>query len=212
MQLEYSDQEIVALLAEDDKAVFEDLFKHYYAALGRFSLKYVRSEELAEEVVQEVFLYIWEKRHTLRITTSLNAYLYKAVKNRSINQINSQLTRLRINQSFPAESTITPEIEKQIDQPMLQKIVASGVASLPERCGIIFSLSRNSGMTYQEIAKELNLSKKTVEAQMGIALKKLRVYLNTHWDKISIMVLGSGLSTWLLKIIYDLFRGNPFLY
>ncbi|MGI9542494.1 MAG: RNA polymerase sigma-70 factor [Cyclobacteriaceae bacterium] len=209
--MKYSDQEIVVLLSKDDRDIFEYLFRHYYTALNRFSLKYVRSEELAEEVVQEVFLYIWEKRHTLKITSSLNAYLYAAVRNRSISQINAQLTRLRINEEFKAEVTTDPKIEKQIDQPMLKQLVATGIQNLPERCRIIFSLSRNSGMTYQEIAEELNLSKKTVEAQMGIALKKLRIYLNTHWDKITLLLLGLGLHPWFIKIISGLFRGIPVL-
>lgn len=187
--MEYSDQEVVALLANDDKSVFEHLFKHYYAALGRFSLKYVRSEELAEEVVQEVFLYIWEKRHTLKITTSLNAYLYAAVKNRSINQIKSHISKLEVHEDLTYETTAQSSIETEMDYPLLQKLVTKAIETLPERCQMIYNLSRNSGMTYAEIATELDLSKKTVEAQMGIALKKLRTYINSHWDKITLIIL-----------------------
>ena len=87
----YSDPDIVDQLALDNKEVFEYLFRNYYTQLCRFSMKYVREKEATEEIVQDIFLYLWEKRHSLNIHQSLKAYLYTAVRNRSLNYIKSNI-------------------------------------------------------------------------------------------------------------------------
>jgi len=186
-----SDQELLAALAEGDKKVFENLFHQYYTALCRFSLRHVGSQEVAEEMVQEVFLYIWDKRATLNITTSLKAYLYTAVRNQSINRVKSEQSKMMVHSAYSSDRLENQlSAENELDLPVLQKIVAQGIESLPNRCRAIFNLSRNAGMTYAEIAQELNISVKTVEAQMGIALKKLKVHLSNHWDKIITIIVG----------------------
>ncbi len=191
MTLTPSDQELLAALARGDKKVFENLFHQYYTALCRFSLNHVRSEEVAEETVQEVFLYIWDKRETLNVTTSLKAYLYAAVRNRSINRMKSEQTKMMVQNAYASDQAESHlQVENELDLPVLQEIVAQGIEHLPGRCRAIYNLSRNAGMTYAEIAEELELSVKTVEAQMGIALKKLKAHLSHHWDKIVTIIVG----------------------
>lgn len=193
----FSDQDIINRIANSDVEAYELLFHRFYVELCRFSLKYVHNEEVSEEVVQETFISLWEKRKTLNVHTSLKSYLYTAVKNNALNYLNSQFARQDFQRDFFENADLpvnTTQDALVFDE--LQVIVQKAITYLPEKCRIIYLMSRNTGMSYQEIANELGISIKTVEAQMGIALRKLREYLNVHWDVLSILILlNSGLLT-----------------
>ena len=158
-----------------DFSAYEVIFKRYYKELYRFAFTYVRDATIAEEMAQEVFLYIWEKRDNIEIQTTLKTYLYSAVKNKCLNYIKLELPKQQsmadVSEVLLSVSTPNKD-EGENDQ--LKKHIQSAIDALPKKCRKIFILSRNAGMTYEEIAEELDLSKKTVENQMGIALKKLR--------------------------------------
>ncbi len=158
-----------------DLPSYEVIFKKYYKELHRFAFTYVRDPSISEEMAQEVFLYIWEKRRKIEIQTTLKTYLYSAVKNKCLNYIKLELPK---QQSMADISEVMLSVnnprkdEGENDQ--LKRYIQKAIDALPKKCRRIFILSRNAGMTYEEIAEELDLSKKTVENQMGIALKKLR--------------------------------------
>ncbi len=156
-------------------SAYEIIFKRYYKELYRFAFTYVRDATIAEEMAQEVFLYIWEKRHNIEIQTKLKTYLYSAVKNKCLNYIKLELPK---QQSMVDVSGVLLSVDiskrDEGENERLKKKIQTAIDELPGKCRKIFILSRNAGMTYEEIAKGLNLSKKTVENQMGIALKKLR--------------------------------------
>jgi RNA polymerase sigma-70 factor, ECF subfamily len=180
----YTADSLTALLAADDAHAFENLFRTYYTELGRFAMKYLRDKETAEELVQDLFVDLWEKRHTLNITGSVKSYLYTATKNRSLNYLKSKLAQLQqLGDDSSELAAHHSNTESLYDQNELEQIIANGIEALPEKCRIIFQLSRHAGLSYAEIAQELNLSPKTVENQMGTALKKLRSYLEVHWDQ-----------------------------
>ena len=185
----YTDSEIVKELALENRDVFEYLFRTYYSQLCRFSMKYVRQKEATEEIVQDIFLYLWEKRHTLNITQSLKAYLYTAVRNRSLNHIKANMNRVEMGGELSEqEQPIYDPQSEALDPQQLRKEITKAIEMLPPKCRAIFDLSKNAGLTYQEIAEELDISKKTVEAQMSIALKKLRQTLQPSWNKIALML------------------------
>jgi RNA polymerase sigma-70 factor, ECF subfamily len=170
-------------LATDDKGSFNQLIRLYYTVLSRSALKYVRSKEQAEEIVQDVFVSLWERRQTLMITTSLEAYLYTAVKYQSINYLKKKLAKPVFDSDFPASAhPATNDTEDQVACKELARLVTQAIGTLPEKCRIIFDLSRNAGLTYREIAAELNISPKTVETQISIALTRIKAYLGKHWD------------------------------
>jgi RNA polymerase sigma-70 factor (ECF subfamily) len=177
----FSDQEIVAHLANNRVDVFEQVVKHYYPELFKFCLKFVRRKEVAEELVQDVFLYIWEKRHALVINISLKSYLYSSVKHRSINYL-----KLKYNQYTYDDEPLGVLVathgntDESLQYAELDQLIAQAVEALPDKCKIIFNLSRKGELTYREIAEQLHLSHKTVEGQMGIALKKIREYLQRY--------------------------------
>jgi len=186
---EYTDAQLIDRMSHDDKLAFEQIFKSYYAELCRFCLKYVRVETTAEEIVQNIFINIWERRAQIIITSSIKAYLYTAVRNRSFNYIRLQLPKdqkMVPVDNMPIIETDSKEQDMIFDD--LKMHVKTAIENLPTKCRIVFNLSRNSGLTYKEIAEELDISIKTVENQIGVALKKLRVQLRPIWDKVMILV------------------------
>lgn len=187
-----SNQELDVLdrLAKDDRKAFEHLFKTYYTELCRFALRYVREEIASEEIVQEVFINIWERRSELNINSSIKAYLYKAIRNRSFNYIKLQLPKEQKKTDVDVLSTFEADNkEEELLREDLKEYVNEAIDGLPRKCKAIFVLSRNAGMTYKEIAEELDISVKTVENQVGLALKKLREELNPIWEKIMFSIV-----------------------
>jgi RNA polymerase sigma-70 factor (ECF subfamily) len=185
-----SDEEIVKRLKADDNRLFNDLVTKYYTDLTRFALTYVRHKEVAEDLVQDVFVSLWERRYAIQIKTSLEAYLFTAVKYSAINFFNrkfadygNDLELTSLNHPY-ANST-----EELINSNELAKTISEAIHCLPEKCRVIFDLSRNAGLSYKEIALALNISTKTVETQISIALTRLRAYLGKHWDVLMVMPL-----------------------
>jgi len=157
-----------------DLSAFETFFRKHYSEVVRYSHRFVRDTLIAEEIAQEVFTYIWEKRTTINIQSSLASYLFQAAKNRSINYLKLELPKIQ-SQTDISEIDIGSTSESEEEKSaLIEKLVKKAIDSLPTKCKEIFVLSRSEGLTYDEIAEELDLSKKTVENQMGIALKKLR--------------------------------------
>lgn len=162
-------------IKKGDTVAFEKLFRREYSGIARYANKIVRDPDIAEEIAQEVFLYIWEKREQINITGSLSGYLYSATKNKCINWLKSELPRIQSTLDINETDVIENVSQRDPDQDeKIRIMVKQAVDGLPKKCKEIFILSRYGGLTYDEIAEELDLSKKTVENQMGIALKKLR--------------------------------------
>ncbi|MCV9386158.1 RNA polymerase sigma-70 factor [Reichenbachiella ulvae] len=187
-----SEEEILDRISEDDKSAFEQIFRLYYTDLSRYCLKYVRDEHVAEELVQEVFINIWDRRHTLSITTSVKAYLFTAVRNRSFNYLKLQIPKEQRKIGVEDVLDLTDGSEEREGNMAIEELysyVQEAIDALPPKCKVIFNLSRSGGMTYKEIAEELDLSVKTVENQVGHALRKLREQLTPLWDKIMLLIL-----------------------
>jgi RNA polymerase sigma-70 factor (ECF subfamily) len=184
-----SETELLQLLAAGNKAVFEFIFLKFNADLYRFAFRYTKNKEVAEELVQDVFVYVWNKRAGLQISTSFKSYLFAAVKNRSLNYLKSQFARLHF-EDIDTESThiYYNNTEEALAASELDKFIVQAVGRLPEKCRIIFNLSRQGGLSYKEIAEQLEISPKTVETQMGIALKKLRSSLQVYLGKAIVLL------------------------
>jgi RNA polymerase sigma-70 factor (ECF subfamily) len=188
------EEELMTCLSNDDRKAFEYIFRTYYQDLCRFGTTYVKDVDVAEELVQQIFINIWERRYELTISTSMKSYLFTAVRNKSFNYIKLQLPKeyKKVdvdNVGFMDASNM----EEDIVFEDLKVYVANAIDTLPEKCKAIFNLSRNSGLTYKEIAEELDISVKTVENQIGIALKKLRQQLSPIWDKVIILLMLIGI-------------------
>ena len=179
MVKEPSDEKLMDGVRNDDRQSFDGLFRRYYRMLVLSAIKYVVDQFVAEELVQDLFLNLWQKRKILAIAGKVKAYLFVAIKNRCLNYLKTRFAR----QDFVEVSETHLRVHSESadgDVAGLRKAIDQGIARLPEKCRHIFLLSRRAGMSYQEIAEELDISRKTVEAQMGIALKRLREFINDY--------------------------------
>ncbi|MCU0338535.1 MAG: RNA polymerase sigma-70 factor [Spirosomaceae bacterium] len=168
----------------NDYKAFEKLFKQYYKPVCAYAYKILNEVEVAEEVASDVFLKLWRQRDRLEIQTSFDSYLFRAVRNlcldyRKANKNTNQWVEMtEINQYDAEPSDPSPEQELQYWE--LHERVEAVIEQLPPQCKLIFRMSRDEGMKYREIAETLNISVKTVETQMGRALKHLRENLLTQ--------------------------------
>jgi RNA polymerase sigma-70 factor (ECF subfamily) len=175
------DATIMDKINAGDLRVFEDFFRSLYQPLCFYALKYVSVPDTAEEIVQDLFYTLWEKREELTITTSLKAYMYTATHNRCMKfldhrQIEQKYEKYRRElsaDSFEPAADLTSVNE-------IQRIINKTLDALPEKCSRIFRLNRYEGLRYNDIAMKLSISVKTVEANMGKALKMLRENLKEY--------------------------------
>jgi RNA polymerase sigma-70 factor, ECF subfamily len=160
---------------------FETLFHRYYGNLCLFASKLINNNEAAEEIVQDLFVKLWEKKEQISIESSIKNYLFRSVKNHCLNFIKHN----KIKEKFVRDSTFDFDSDSGADSYFaeidLAKKIEESIQSLPEKRREIFRLNRKEGLKYREIAEKLNLSIKTVEAQMGLAIKTLREKLKDYY-------------------------------
>ncbi|RQP11842.1 MAG: RNA polymerase sigma-70 factor [Parapedobacter sp.] len=164
------------LVHTDHESVFEEAFKSNFKALHAYSYTVLQDEAMAEEIVQTVFLKLWESRERMAIHTSLRAYLYKSVYNESLNYLKHK----KVQRKYMEEAMVAYKQQQAQEADAdneLQKQLQRALRQLPEKCRTVFQLSRFEELKYQEIGDKLGISLKTVEAHMGKALKLLRVQL-----------------------------------
>ncbi len=172
------DKKLFLLIKQNNKTAFDDLFRKYYVQLCRFACRYIVSQPIAEEIVQDVFVRLWQQKDQINISTSLLAYLYAAVRNQSINEIKkNQIHNYHLAEAQKNVSLTEEIVQENNNEERLRKALDDACKLLPPKCREIFELSRIDGLTYEEIADYLSISKKTVENQMGIAFNKLRQQL-----------------------------------
>ncbi len=156
------------------ESTYKQLFQDYYRPLTVYALKYVSDLESAKEIVQDLFVHLYENRRTITITTSLQSYLYQSVRNRCLNQIKKQLSQKKHLDQFQDEQQSFEDMEAEINKNELEHRIFQIISSLPSQCRNIFTLSRVKGLKNDEIAIQLDISKRTVETQISNALKALR--------------------------------------
>lgn len=161
--------------ADDDEVAFEAIFKLFYARLLQFAASTLRNREEAEEVVEDVFIKLWENRKTLTAIKNLNYYLFVVTKHTALNYIekNKKYPTLYLDdfQVDFGEISLNPE-ECLISAQAVQKIQQI-IEELPPQCKLIFKLIKEDGLKYKETASLLQLSIKTIESQMALALRKI---------------------------------------
>jgi RNA polymerase sigma-70 factor (family 1) len=169
---------------------FERLFKSFYPRLCAYAVTMIHDRDEAEEIVQTLFCRLWEQRSSLDITISVQAYLFRAVRNATLNHIKK--TQIRDAYKTMNLDTINNNPDYQPDriaQSDITKRLENAISSLPEQCRLIFKMSRYEEMKYKEIADQLGISIKTVENQMGKALKILRGSMTEYLTVLLIMIL-----------------------
>ena len=163
-------------VAIGDTRAFRQIFDALFSNLTKFSFSFVHSKEAATEIVDELFVQLWIKRADIMKINDLRVYLYTATKNASLNYISKKAKQIEVepyeNLIVHMTDLVSPE-QIMITKEMLQKI-KEAVDSLPPRCKLIFKFVREDGLSYSEVAEILGLSIKTIDAQMVIAVARIR--------------------------------------
>jgi RNA polymerase sigma-70 factor (family 1) len=172
------DQQLLLLLNQGDQKAFEAIYDRYARSLFRYIYNHTRNKEVSEEIVQELFISLWTKRENLSID-SLNAYLYRASKYQLLSYLRSD----KVRKKYAAEFVLflagrhDNSLEEFINVSDLQVMIESAISKLPERCQMVFRMSRFENASIQEIAERLNISTGTVENYLSQALRHLRASL-----------------------------------
>jgi RNA polymerase sigma-70 factor, ECF subfamily len=154
------------------KKEIEIIFREHYKDLLNYAYVYVGNLQNAEEVVQDVFLSVWEQRNNIKIDSSLKNYLLRAIKNKSLNYKTRYINKNNNYTDIENASSIFVDDQLPIGNDLIRQLRIS-IKELPEQCRRVFLLSRFTSLTYPDIAKHLEISVKTVESHMSLALKKL---------------------------------------
>jgi len=172
----WSDQQLLEALKNEHDEGLERLFRKYYAYMTRLSVYITKDQEISEDLTQEIFANIWEKRQRLGHIENLKAYLSISIRNRSLDHVrNLKTAQSHLNQYLQWQHQMQDAPETDLET--LKQQVAEGLALLPPKCRLVFSLNRFEGLSNDEIAEYLQISKRTVETQISKALKILRTEL-----------------------------------
>ncbi len=175
---EYSDEKWIKLLQTDSNKAIDLLFRAYYGELCRAVYRIVPNKNVAEDLTQEVFYELWKKKDNLIIKSTVKGYLKRSAINKSLNYVRDQ--KMKFDDADEGEIELKDSKhspQQKLEAADLQKVIDKAIDSLPEKCRVIFVLSRFEALSYQEIANSLGISIKTVENQISKALKILRVKL-----------------------------------
>jgi RNA polymerase sigma-70 factor (family 1) len=169
-------KELQTRLALGDETAFTQLYLHFGKKLNVFAVSLVRSREIAEELVEDVFVKLWANRHRIAEISNITVYLYVAVKNQSLNRLSQKARELIAAPYDYLDTTIDEFASDPYDLMITSEMMArmqQVIETLPPRCKMIFKLIREDGLRYKEVAEILNISVNTIDAQMAIAIKKI---------------------------------------
>jgi RNA polymerase sigma-70 factor (family 1) len=173
-----TDEELLLLLGQDSEVAFDELYDKYWKKLFVIAMHTLRDQELAEEIVHDVLLKLWSLRGSLKIEKSLSHYLAAAVKYHVLNYLSKQRRRLNLLEKVNYQPA--PESEETtanyLREKELMAELQSAIAQLPEKCRIVYVMSREQGMNTRQIAAELDIPLNTVESQLSKSLKHLKLH------------------------------------
>lgn len=184
-----SDTELLQLLRQDDEAAFTSIYNRYWDKLYAISFNHCKQKHLSEEIVQDIFMSLWDRRDTLTIT-HLSSYLATAAKFSVFKYLLREKKRDKLLvENSPSEYAISED--EYINTKFLKDYINGVVETLPPQCKLVFRYSRESELSIPEIAEKMQISPKTVESHLSKALKVLRIYLRgvRIWE--AFIILGT---------------------
>ncbi|MFL9830483.1 RNA polymerase sigma-70 factor [Flavobacterium sp. ARAG 55.4] len=180
---ELNNKLLVVNLMEGNEKAFSELFNYYHNDVYAYSLSMLKNQIFAEEIVQDVFLNIWQHRDRLNPDLSFKSYVFTITRNLTFNLISKIANNRKFKEEvfYNSQKSYNP-VEDTIADADYDAIKNKAIEQLPPKRRIIFEMSRNKEMSYEEISKELNISVSTVKGQMSKALAEIRDFLETHGD------------------------------
>ncbi len=178
-------------LKKGNENAYVYLVEHYHNRLCVYANSLIRDDLMAEDIVQNVFVQVWEKRHKLKHDFSLENYLYKSVHNKFIDQYRKGKAVMALERKYIEALELAVEEKDEMQEQKILGILFDAIHELPPKCKQIFLLSKKEGLTNMEISEYLNVSKKTVEGQITKAFGILREKLGRKYELIMIIVFGS---------------------
>ncbi|MFA8436601.1 MAG: RNA polymerase sigma-70 factor [Marinifilaceae bacterium] len=175
-----NEQKIVQKIQQGNLQEFERTFRNFYPLLCHYATSFLKESHVAEEVVQELFYQIWKQRQKLEIHTSLKAYLYRSTYHNCMQFLRKKKQESKYEDYLKHQPQESSSPLESLNEKEIYDIVQDTLVDLPDRCSQIFRMSRFEGLKYQEIAEKLSISVKTVEANMGKALKAFRNNLKDY--------------------------------
>ncbi len=170
----YGENELLSLMARDDKAAFTELYDRFWKKLFVIAFNRIKDKQSAEDIVHDVFSGLWNNR-TRSDIGQLENYLAVAVRYAVFSMIKKKARARKIEQHLAGSTVVEMPVETSLHYKKVLELVKTEVEHLPEKCRIIFKYSRDAGMPVKEIARQLNLSPKTVENQLGKAIRQLKL-------------------------------------
>lgn len=182
--MELNDQEILTLLKSNGQKAMELIYNEYYNYLCHATYKILGDSNSTEDIVQDVLMEIWKKKEQLQVNISLKAYLRRACINKALNSLRGKKMQFENEDSIKETFIDTDDSHDKVELTELSDVINHTIEGLPEKCRIIFSMSRFEQMSYMEIAETLEISTKTVENQISKALKILRVSVKSYQERV----------------------------
>lgn len=171
---------LLKLIKQGDQIAFRHLFYQYADSLERFITYYIHDREKSQDLVLDIFTYIWKNRQNFEIKQTLKAYLFQAARNKSFTYIRDKKIPVYLEEMEGME--IVQNYDSELELQELHHLIEEAVSLLPDKCREIFRKSREENLTNKEIAGQLHISEKTVEGQITIALKKIRIHLGDSYS------------------------------
>lgn len=171
---------LLQLIKNGDKQAFKYIFDTYFTALCRFMYLYLGNTQEAEDIASDILASIWENRKKLEIRLTFKAYLFQAAKNRCLNAIRDRKATVSLD-DINGQDTPQVNVTYSLETEELNHLIQEAILSLPDKCREVFLKSRTNNLTNQEIAESMDISVKTVEAQITKALKQIRKFLGEQY-------------------------------
>jgi len=171
---------LLQLIKNGDKQAFKYIFDTYFTALCRFMYLYLGNTQEAEDIASDILASIWENRKKLEIRLTFKAYLFQAAKNRCLNAIRDRKATVSLD-DINGQDTPQVNVTDSLETEELNHLIQEAILSLPDKCREVFLKSRTNNLTNQEIAESMDISVKTVEAQITKALKQIRKFLGEQY-------------------------------
>jgi RNA polymerase sigma-70 factor (family 1) len=182
--------ELLEGLKKGSEIAFKQIYALYHHKIYRLALKFVKSEELAKEIVQDIFIKIWEHRHTINKDLSFSAYLFRIAHNHIFNLLKRASKEVSIKKQIMAAAEISSnQTEDEVIAAEYESLAIHAIEQLPPQRKLIFQLCRMEGKSYEEVSFALGISKSTVRDHMVKAIRFIKEYLHAHTETIFLLIL-----------------------